>query len=159
MMRVEEMYLIEAEAIGMSQGESAGIAKLEDFMKTYRDPNYSYALASSTFSEGFVKNFQEEVLFQKRVEFWGEGVGYFDSKRIRPGMITWYPGSNVIHDTMKYNIEEVSPYWNFVIPNNEIENNDYIVAEDGVATEIDGVKTTLNNPDPTGSVTNDTTQY
>ena len=74
-------------------------------------------------------------------------------------MITWYPGSNVIHDTMKYNIEEVSPYWNFVIPNNEIENNDYIVAEDGVATEIDGVKTTLNNPDPTGSITNDTTQY
>lgn len=159
MMRVEEMYLIEAEAIGMSQGESAGIQKLEDFMKTYRDPNYSYALASSTFNQGFVKNFQEEVLFQKRVEFLGEGVGFFDAKRIRPGMKTWYPGSNVIHDTMKYDVEEVSPYWNYVIPTSEIENNPYIIVEDGVATEVEGVMTTLNNPDPTNKVSNVTTQY
>ncbi|MBR5043256.1 MAG: RagB/SusD family nutrient uptake outer membrane protein [Bacteroidales bacterium] len=158
-MRVEEMYLIEAEAVGMSQGESAGIELLENFMKTYRDPGYSYAKAASTFSEGFVKNFQEEVLFQKRVEFLGEGVGFFDAKRIRPGMKTWYKGSNVIHDTMKYDIEEVSPYWNFVIPNSELENNDYISAEDEVVTEIDGVKTTLNNPDPTGKVTNVTTKF
>ena len=158
-MRVEEMYLIEAEAIGMSQSEAAGIAKLEEFMKTYRDPEYSYAKAESTFTEGFVKSFQEEVLFQKRVEFWGEGVGFFDAKRIRPGVKTWYPGSNVIHDTMKYDIEEVSPYWNFVIPINEIENNDYIDVADGVVTEIDGVKTTLNNPDPTNKVQNVTTQY
>ena len=158
-MRVEEMYLIEAEAIGMSQSEAAGIAKLEEFMKTYRDPEYSYEKAASTFNEGFVKSFQEEVLFQKRVEFWGEGVGFFDAKRIRPGVKTWYPGSNVIHDTMKYDIEEVSPYWNFVIPINEIENNDYIDVEDGVVTEIDGVKTTLNNPDPSNKVQNVTTQY
>ena len=41
----------------------------------------------------------------------------------------------------------------------EIENNDYILKEDGVVTEIDGVKTTLNNPDPTSSVENDATQY
>lgn len=158
-MRVEEMYLIEAEAVGMSQGEGAGIAKLEEFMQNYRDPEYSYAKASATFGEGFVKNFQEEVLYQKRVEFWGEGVGFFDAKRIRPGMKTWYAGSNVIHDTMKYDVEEVSPYWNFVIPTSELENNDYIVKEDAVATEVDGVMTTLNNPDPTKKITNVTTEY
>lgn len=158
-MRVEEMYLIEAEAVGMSQGEGAGIAKLEEFMQNYRDPEYSYVKASATFGEGFVKNFQEEVLYQKRVEFWGEGVGFFDAKRIRPGMKTWYAGSNVIHDTMKYDVEEVSPYWNFVIPTSELENNDYIVKEDAVATEIDGVMTTLNNPDPTKKITNVTTEY
>ena len=159
MMRVEEMYLIEAEAVGMSQGESAGVTLLETFMREYRDPAYSYAAASGTFGEGFVKNFQEEVLYQKRVEFWGEGIGFFDAKRIRPGVKTWYKGSNVIHETLKFNIVEASPYWNFVIPENEVENNDYIVVQDGVVTEIDGVMTTLNNPDPTASVTNDTTQY
>ena len=31
LMRIEEMYLIEAEAIGMSQGLADGISKLEDF--------------------------------------------------------------------------------------------------------------------------------
>lgn len=159
MMRVEEMYLIEAEAVGMSLGESAGVALLESFMKNYRDPQYSYAAASATFSQGFVKNFQEEVLYQKRVEFWGEGVGFFDAKRIRPGMKTWYAGSNVIHDTMKYDVEEVSPFWNFVIPTSELENNDYIVKEDGVVTSIDGVNTTLNNPDPTEKISNVTTEY
>ena len=159
MMRVEEMYLIEAEAVGMSQGESAGIEKLESFMKTYRDPEYSYAAASATFKDGFVKNFQEEVLYQKRVEFLGEGVGFFDAKRIRPGIITWYKGSNVIHDTMKYVIEEASPYWTMVIPTDEIENNDYIIKEGAVVTEIEGVKTTPNNPDPTQSVPNDTRPF
>ena len=158
-MRVEEMYLIEAEAVGMSKGEAAGIEKLEAFMQTYRDPQYSYAQAAATFDQGFVKNFQEEVLFQKRVEFLGEGVGFFDAKRIRPGVKTWYKGSNVIHDTMKYDIEEVSPYWNFVIPVSELENNDYIIEEDGVVTEIEGVKTTRNNPDPTQKVKNVTTVF
>jgi len=153
-MRVEEMYLIEAEAVGMSQKEADGVALLEEFMQSYRDPDYSYEAAAATFDQGFVKNFQEEVLFQKRVEFLEEGVGFFDAKRIRPGMKTWYPGSNVIHDTMKYDIEEVSPYWNFVIPTREIENNDYIIKEGEVVTEIDGVKTTLNNPDPTQKVKN-----
>ena len=159
MMRVEEMYLIEAEAVGMSQGEAAGVALLESFMKTYRDPSYSYAIAESRFNEGFVKNFQEEVLFQKRVEFWGEGVGFFDAKRIRPGVKTWYKGSNVIHETLKYDLEEVSPFWNFVIPESEYENNDYIVKEDEVPTEIDGVMTTLNNPDPTGKAQTSTAQF
>lgn len=156
-MRVEEMYLIEAEAVGMKDGESAGAALLEKFMQTYRDPEYSYAEAKSTFGEGFVKNFQEEVLYQKRVEFLGEGVGFFDAKRIRPGLKTWYEGSNIIHPTVAYNMKEVSPYWNFVIPQSEIENNDYIVKEGDVTTEIDGVKTTLNNPDPTNSVKNEVT--
>ena len=153
-MRVEEMYLIEAEAIGRTQGEAAGITALETFMNTYRDPDYTYAAASATFNQGFVKNFYEEVLFQKRVEFLGEGVGFFDAKRIRPGMKTWYPGSNVIHDTMKYDINEVSPYWNWVIPQREIENNPYIIEEGEMPSEKDGVMTTLNNPDPTNKVEN-----
>ena len=153
-MRVEEMYLIEAEAVGMKDGEAAGAALLESFMNQYRDPDYSYAEAAASFNKGFVKNFQEEVLYQKRVEFWGEGVGYFDAKRIRPGIKTWYEGANTIHQTQKYDIEEVSPYWNLCIPISELENNDYIIKSDEVPTEIDGVMTTPNNPDPTNTVSN-----
>lgn len=40
-MRVEEMYLIEAEAIGMSQGVAAGVAKLNSFMQSYRQKTMS----------------------------------------------------------------------------------------------------------------------
>lgn len=158
MMRVEEMYLIEAEAVGMRDGESAGAALLEDFMKTYRDSEYSYAAAKATFGT-FVKNFQEEVLYQKRVEFWGEGVGYFDAKRIKPGMKTWYAGANTKHDSQHFNIEGASPFWNFVIPTSELDNNEYIINFGETVTEIDGVKTTPNNPDPTNALPQDTTSY
>ena len=153
-MRVEEMYLIEAEAIGMKDGEAAGGAALENFMKTYRDPAYSYDNAKSTFNQGFVKNFQEEVLYQKRVEFWGEGVGYFDAKRIRPGIKTWYEGANTIHATQKYDVKEVSPYWNLCIPTREMENNEYIIPYDDTPVEINGIMQTPNNPDPTNRLTN-----
>ena len=154
MMRVEEMYLIEAEAIGMRDGEAAGGAALEAFMQTYRDPAYTYDEAKSTFDQGFVKNFQEEVLYQKRVEFWGEGVGYFDAKRIRPGIKTWYDGANTIHATQKYDVKEVSPYWNLCIPTREMENNEYIIPYDDTPVEIDGVMQTPNNPNPTNTLTN-----
>ena len=40
-----------------------------------------------------------------------------------------------------------------------IENNDYIIKEGAVVSEIDGVKTTPNNPDPTQSVPNDTRTF
>lgn len=158
-MRVEEMYLIEAEAVGLTEGEDKGADLLEDFMKTYRDPGYSYATAKARFNEGFVKNFSEEVLFQKRVEFLGEGVGFFDAKRIRPGIKTWYKGSNVIHDIAKYEINEISPYWNFLIPRKEIENNDFIIEEGMTPNEVDGVRQTLNNPNPTNKVPNSTKEF
>lgn len=45
LMRIEEMYLIEAEAIGMSQGLAAGISKLEDFVNTFR---YNTSVGSYT---------------------------------------------------------------------------------------------------------------
>ena len=60
--------------------------------------------------------------------------------------------------TIRDRLKKTAPYSSDVTEN-EVENNDYIVVQDGVVTEIDGVMTTLNNPDPTASVTNDTTQY
>ena len=160
-MRVEELYLIEAEAIGHTQGEAAGIRALESFMQSYRDPAYTYAESSKSFSEGFVRNFYEEVLFQKRVEFFGEGPGFFDAKRLKVGVKTWYKGSNVIHETNQYTIEGVSPFWNLVIPQSETERNNLIIPE-GRVPNVDpttGIMQTVNNPDPTNSVKNDTTQY
>ncbi|HCS75914.1 MAG TPA: hypothetical protein DIW17_18830, partial [Clostridiales bacterium] len=54
-MRIEEMYLIEAEAVGMSQGVAAGLAKLNSFMQSYRQPDYN-------FTTGDQRAFQIEVL-------------------------------------------------------------------------------------------------
>lgn len=130
-MRVEEMYLIEAEAIGVSQGVAAGVAKLNSFMQGYRQPDYNCTLSD-------LREFQLEVLKQMRIEFWGEGNAFPTAKRLKPGVIQNYEGTNVPVDTYKINCQGIKPNWNLVIPIDEIDSN---VALQG-----------LNNPDPSNAI-------
>lgn len=130
-MRVEEMYLLEAEAVGMSQSAAAGAALLNSFMQTYRQPDYNFAPADQ-------RALQLEVLKQERIEFWGEGWGFPNAKRIRPGVMQNYEGTNAPADIFKLNCKDIKPNWNFVIPISEVQAN---VALEG-----------KNNPDPTGTV-------
>src|SRR5690606_7692669 len=106
-MRVEEMYLIEAEAVGMSQGVAAGLAKLNSFMRNYRQPDYN-------FTTGDQRAFQIEVLTQMRIEFWGEGNAFPSAKRIKPDIIQNYEGTNAPADIFKLNAKGIKPNWNLV---------------------------------------------
>lgn len=130
-MRVEEMYLIEAEAIGASQSVAAGVAKLNSFMQTYRQSNYSCRLTD-------LEAFQLEVLKQMRIEFWGEGTAFATAKRLKPGVIQNYEGTNQTVDNFKINCQGIKPNWNIVIPKSEVDAN---VALQG-----------MNNPDPSGVI-------
>lgn len=136
-MRVEEMLLIEAEAVAHTQGVDAGIALLENFMKSYRDSEYVYtdALAGT---DDALRNFQLEVLTQMRIEFWGEGCAFQQAKRIQPGVMQNYEGTNATDDKTKINCYGIKPTWNIVIPQSEVQVN---VALQG-----------KNNPDPTKTV-------
>lgn len=131
-MRVEEMYLLEAEAVGMSQSAAAGAALLNTFMQTYRQPDYNFAPADQ-------RALQLEVLTQERIEFWGEGWGFPNAKRIKPGVMQNYAGTNAPADIFKINCKDIKPNWNFVIPQFEIQSNRAILGK--------------NNPDPTATVT------
>lgn len=79
MMRVEEMYLILAEAQAMAGNPAEGAATLENFIKTYRDPAYTCAAGSAT-------DVQNAVWLQRRIELWGEGFAYFDIMRLKKGL-------------------------------------------------------------------------
>lgn len=74
LMRVEEMYLILAEAQQMAGQD--GKTTLENFVRTYRDPAYSCKAS----------NVQNEVYRQKRIELWGEGRIWFDLMRLNRGV-------------------------------------------------------------------------
>lgn len=74
LMRVEEMYLIKAEGEAMSGGN--GLATLNDFVKTYRDPAYSFTGS----------DIQAEIWRQRRIELWGEGMSWFDRMRYNAGI-------------------------------------------------------------------------
>ena len=94
MMRVEEMKLIEIEAAGM-QNESRGIQLLEAFAKT-RDPQFTYNAAqhNEAYGNTTTSAFRNAVWWQRRVEFWGEGLATHDIKRLSKGVIRSYAGTN-----------------------------------------------------------------
>lgn len=130
-MRVEEMYLLEAEAVGLSQSLSAGLDLLNSFMMKYRQPNYS-------FTTDDMRTFQLEVLTQERIEFWGEGNAFPNAKRLESGCMQNYTGTNAPSTIFKINCKGIKPNWNFVIPVNEAQSN----------KALEG----MNNPDPTMAV-------
>src|SRR5690625_6131943 len=76
-MRIEEMYLIKAEAEAMSGGDGKGT--LESFVQEYRDPDF---VSSASSPEAL----QEEVFHQRRIELWGEGMNWFDFMRLNKGV-------------------------------------------------------------------------
>ena len=126
-MRIEEMYLLEAEAIGATQGVEAGVAKLDAFMQTYRDENYHCKATE-------LRDFQLEVLTQERIEFWGEGNAFPNAKRLQPDVIQNYAGTNAPSDKYKVNFKGIKPNWTLVISVYEINANRALKD--------------LNNPDP-----------
>lgn len=76
LMRVEEMYLVLAEAQAMAGDPAAGAATLENFVKTYRDPEYTCAADTK-------ERVQNAVWNQRRIELWGEGFSYTDLLRLK----------------------------------------------------------------------------
>lgn len=119
LMRIEEMYLILAEAKAMSGAD--GKSELEKFITTYRDPDYTCEATSPA-------DIQNEVWRHRRIEFWGEGLSWFDIMRLgkdvdRRG--AGYPDEHTI-----YNIPAGSPILLWRIPEKEIEANKQITESD-----------------------------
>ena len=120
LMRVEEMYLIEAEAAGR-QNEADGIALLTAFAKT-RDASYEYGHHNEAYGNTSTSAFINEVWWQRRVELWGEGFATFDIKRLQKGIIRSYANTN---HTEKYRWNTTStPEWmNYCIVQTETNYN------------------------------------
>lgn len=134
-MRVEEMYFIEAEATAQAGDLAGGISLLNDFMTSYRmmdGASYDCSARSTTLS-----SFINELMLQKRIEFWGEGIVMFDMKRLDMSSKRGYVGTNA-PASYRLNVDGRAPYWNFVITRGETQNNPVIA--------------TQNNPDPSGLI-------
>lgn len=124
LMRIEEMYLIEAEATAHFNPSKAS-ELLTNFVTTYRDP---------AFAVGKYADMVEECFEQKRIELWGEGLMAFDYKRLNHGVdrttsLNWGQLEN-------YKVEGRPAWLNLCIPQSEINGNPALAGK--------------NNPDPSG---------
>ena len=128
LMRIEEMYFIRMEAQAHLKGYQEGVNLLTEFMKEHRDSKYSRKPVS-------LEDFKTEMLLQKRVEFWGEGILLYDFKRLDRGMNRKYAGSNHAERFQINKGERRSPQWNIVITRAEFQSNT-------------AINDSNNNPDP-----------
>ncbi|PRZ00317.1 SusD-like starch-binding protein associating with outer membrane [Marinilabilia salmonicolor] len=114
LMRIEEMYLIKAEAQAKGGAPDAGKTTLEEFVKAYRNPAY---VCEATSPDGI----QEEVFRQRRIELWGEGLNWFDVMRLETGVDR--RGGGFPNATMVFNIAPDDPILLWRIPESEIQAN------------------------------------
>lgn len=119
LMRIEEMYLIKAEAEAMSGAD--GKTTLENFIKDYRDP--SYVCLASTPSD-----IQDEVFRHRRIELWGEGLNWFDIMRLNKGVDR--RGAGYPNASMVFNISATDGILLWRIPEAEIQANSMLSNSD-----------------------------
>ena len=124
LMRVEEMYLTEAEAVAHYDAGQA-VNLLESFMAN-RAPGYKVTAENSS-GETLI----DEILFQKRIELWGEGLILFDMKRLNKSILN---SSNNAPSGARVDTEGRAPWWNQTIPVSIAQRNEILL--------------TTNNPDP-----------
>ena len=160
LMRVEEMYLIQAEAAAQLN-PTEGKTLLDNFMRTYRDQSYDFSPSSVT-----PESVTAEIFKQKRIELWGEGQTFFDIKRLnipidrisdgnadyiaqeqqfrtttRPAWTNWVFVSPYSMTTYKWNLvgQENPDYSGCYIPGGGVTDslNTYTVGfVDGIAREL-----------------------
>ena len=135
LMRVEEMWFIAIECELMINGTTAGLMALEKFMNTYRMDGGATYTSTSTHKQGAL----EEIIAQKYVELWGEGLIYNDYKRYGLPVIRNSEGSNYIepYNTLNHTSDGCASWLNFYIPE--------------TARSFNSALQNQMNPDPTPS--------
>lgn len=124
LMRVEEMILIKAEGLAMSGNTSEALTILNDFVKTYRDPSYSF---NGLTADGI----QTEIWKQRRIELWGEGFAMADIMRLHKPIVRIH-GSNYGNwpSGFAFNISADDPYLLLRFPQLETNTNAGVTTKD-----------------------------
>jgi starch-binding outer membrane protein, SusD/RagB family len=117
-MRASEMFLIEAEAKARL-GKDADAAKVLFDLVTKRDVAYKLSTNTGT-------KLTDEIMFNRRVELWGEGFRFLDLKRLNQPLNR--NGANHIASiAVLYDMPAGDKQWEFLIPRRELDANKAMV--------------------------------
>ena len=128
LMRVEEMILIQVEGLAKSGNEAQAKSILENFVKTYRDPEYDI--------NGRGLSLADEIWFQRRVELWGEGFFMSDAKRLNKPVVRFH-GDDTTNEpaAFAFNVAADDPYMNMRFPQAETNYNLGIIPNEQTGTQ------------------------
>ena len=121
LMRIDEMYLIQAESLLGQNKEGDAKTVLETYVQTYRDPAYT--------ADGKGLTLADEIWFQRRVELWGEGFGIYDTKRLGKPLVRFYgdESSTNYAAAFRFNMEAEDGWLLMRFPQGELNTNLSIV--------------------------------
>lgn len=123
LMRMEEMMFIDIECTARLQGIGAGYEALKQFVNAYRYTDGSYNPPMGAYLYEFIN----EMMVQKRVEFWGEGIVYFDYKRMNL-QVRRKDNTNYKYAFMINSVKDcTAPWMNYFILEYEQELNTALV--------------------------------
>lgn len=127
-MRSSEMYLIEAEAKAMMNDIPGAQAALK-VLGEERDSAFDVTKFNTQ------ESLMDQIKFQRRLELWGEGFTYTDKIRWDEGIDHAADGGSgasqtLYQDGFFQDKPSVNPKWVFLIPQREIDTNQFITAND-----------------------------
>ncbi len=123
-LRSEEAYFMKMEILAHKNDLQGAKELLEQVMVT-RQPSYEYKGDMTT--QALIK----EINFQKRVEFWGEGIEFLDNRRLNiPLDRTSEDPHNNHYSGSRFKIDQESRQFRYQIPIKEIENNKKLTPDD-----------------------------
>ena len=141
LMRVEEMILIQAECLVRSGSSDEGKQLLENFVRSYRDPNYS--------ADAGGRSLVDEIWYQRRVELWGEGFSNNDTRRLGKPLVRFTdPATSNVPAAFRFNMTADDPWWLMRFPKAETNTNLAIVDNSGGTRPVQD-----QNPDLRDGVT------
>lgn len=136
LMRAEEMVLIKAEAECHLEQYPAARATIKQ-LGNLRDSKFEERLASRSDSKSYNSNtnapletLMDEILFQRRVELWGEAGRIFDLQRLGLGYNRAYEGSNHTQTVTTKNTQAGSDLFILPIPQSEFDGNESLTPAD-----------------------------
>ena len=136
LMRAEEMILIKAEA-ECHQKEYGAARTTIKTLGNARDSKFEERLAARTDANTYnsdtnapLETLMDEILFQRRVELWGEVGRSVDMQRLGLGYNRNYEGSNHTEKVTTKNTNAASPLFILPLPQSEIDGNENITSAD-----------------------------
>lgn len=127
-MRIEEMYLIAAEAECMKGDESAARQYLNTMVQT-RDANYNCTKTGTSLgrlTSDRVGSLREAIIDQRRIELWGEYGRLYDIRRLKQGFrrtaAQGWPSGALL--TNRPSDDPESAMWVLTIPKAEFDGNE-----------------------------------
>ncbi|EAR11676.1 hypothetical protein PI23P_00690, partial [Polaribacter irgensii 23-P] len=114
-MRITEMYLLSAEMSAVEGNAAAAKTRLKEVLANRFDDAADYAYVDALSGQALV----DEIVFQTRIEFIGEGKGYLLMKRRKLSNTRGSNHLNLAGSTLAYD----DPKLTFAVPQRELTDN------------------------------------